>query len=125
MLEAANGEIALDVINATEKTIDIIVCDVSFIGLQVVLPAVLQLAAPTARLIALIKPQFEVGRRQVGKGGVVRDPKLHEQVCTRISDWLRALPGWSVMGITESPITGPGGNKEFLIGAKRSADIGI
>ena len=101
---------------------DFIVCDASFIGLQTVLPSALALAAADAVLIALIKPQFEVGRRQVGKSGVVRDPKLHEQVCTRISDWLRALPGWSVMGISESPITGPEGNKEFLIGAQRSAD---
>ena len=104
---------------------DFIVCDASFIGLQTVLPSALALAASDAVLIALIKPQFEVGRRQVGKGGVVRDPKLHEQVCTRISDWLRALPGWSVMGISESPITGPEGNKEFLIGAQRSADNAI
>jgi 23S rRNA (cytidine1920-2'-O)/16S rRNA (cytidine1409-2'-O)-methyltransferase len=99
-----------------------IVCDASFIGLQTVLPSALALAACDAVLIALIKPQFEVGRRQVGKGGVVRDPKLHEQVCTRISDWLRALPGWSVMGISESPITGSEGNKEFLIGAQRNAN---
>ena len=104
---------------------DFIVCDASFIGLQTVLPSALALAASDAVLIALIKPQFEVGRRQVGKGGVVRDPKLHEQVCTRISDWLWALPGWSVMGISESPITGPEGNKEFLIGAQRSADNAI
>ena len=101
---------------------DFIVCDASFIGLQTVLPSALALAVPDAVLIALIKPQFEVGRRQVGKGGVVRDPKLHEQVCTRISDWLRALPGWSVMGISESPITGPEGNKEFLIGAQRNVN---
>ena len=101
---------------------DLIVCDASFIGLKTVLPSVLGLAALNAVLIALIKPQFEVGRRQVGKGGIVRDPKLHEQVCTYISDWLRALPGWSVMGITESPITGPEGNKEFLIGAQRNAN---
>ena len=104
---------------------DLIVCDASFIGLQTVLPSALALAALDAVLIALIKPQFEVGRRQVGKGGVVRDPKLHEQVCNRISDWLRALPGWSVIGVTESPITGLEGNKEFLIGAQRSANNAI
>ncbi len=104
---------------------DLIVCDASFIGLQTVLPSALSLAALDAVLIALIKPQFEVGRSQVGKGGVVRDPKLHEQVCNRISDWLRALPGWSVIGVTESPITGLEGNKEFLIGAQRSADNAI
>ena len=99
---------------------DIIVCDASFIGLQIILPGVLALAAPNAFLIALIKPQFEVGRGQVGKGGVVHDRNLHDQVCNRISDWLGAIPGWSIIGITESPITGSKGNKEFLIGARYS-----
>ncbi len=100
---------------------DFIVCDASFIGLQTVLRAAIKLAASDAVLIALIKPQFEVGRGQVGKGGVVRDSILHDTVCTRIADWLRALPGWSILGVIESPIMGPEGNKEFLIGAKRSA----
>ena len=97
------------------ELVNVIVCDVSFIGLQVVLPAVLQLAAPTARLIALIKPQFEVSRSDVGKKGVVRDPALHDAVCMRIRDWLDCLAGWQVTGLLESPITGPEGNKEFLI----------
>ena len=100
---------------------DFIVCDASFIGLKTVLSGALALAASDSVLIALIKPQFEVGRAQVGKGGVVRDSKLHHEVCNRISDWLQAIPNWSVMGITESPIMGPGGNKEFLIAARRSA----
>ena len=99
---------------------DAVVCDASFIGLQTVLPAPMALAAPGAVLIALIKPQFEVGKGQVGKGGVVRDPALHEEVCARIRDWLDAEPGWSVIGLTESPITGPEGNKEFLIAARRA-----
>ncbi len=98
---------------------DLIVCDASFIGLRTVLPAALDLAAPGARLIALIKPQFEVGRGRVGKGGVVRDPALHAEVCDTISRWLDDLPGWSVLGIAESPIKGPEGNTEFLIGAAR------
>ena len=97
----------------------LIVCDASFIGLKVVLPAALALAAPGARLIALIKPQFEVGKSRVGKKGVVRDPDLHREVCERISAWLAAQPGWRVLGVTESPITGPEGNKEFLIAAAR------
>jgi 23S rRNA (cytidine1920-2'-O)/16S rRNA (cytidine1409-2'-O)-methyltransferase len=97
---------------------DLIVCDVSFIGLEVVLPAALALAAPGARLIALIKPQFEVGKGRVGKGGIVRDPGLHEEVCKRIHDWLQARPGWEVQGICESPISGRDGNKEFLIAAR-------
>lgn len=95
-----------------------IVCDASFIGLRTVLPAGLALAAPGACLIALIKPQFEVGRGQVGKGGVVRDRDLHHQVCQDITDWLNALPGWRVIGIADSPITGPAGNKEFLVVAR-------
>ena len=97
--------------------VDLIVCDTSFIGLEVVLPAPLALAAPGARLIALIKPQFEVGKGRVGKGGIVSDPSLHEEVCGRIHDWLQARPGWEVLGICESPITGRDGNKEFLIAA--------
>jgi 23S rRNA (cytidine1920-2'-O)/16S rRNA (cytidine1409-2'-O)-methyltransferase len=102
------------------EPVDAVVCDASFIGLQTVLPAPMALAAPGAALIALIKPQFEVGKGQVGKGGVVRDPALHEEVCERIRAWLAAEPGWSVLGLTESPITGPEGNKEFLIAGRRA-----
>jgi 23S rRNA (cytidine1920-2'-O)/16S rRNA (cytidine1409-2'-O)-methyltransferase len=100
--------------------VDAVVCDASFIGLRTVLPAPMALAAPGATLIALIKPQFEVGKGQVGKGGVVRDPALHEAVCAEIRAWLDTEPGWSVVGLTESPITGPEGNKEFLIAARRA-----
>lgn len=103
--------------DAVPHPIDIVVCDASFIGLQTVLPASLALAADGADLIALIKPQFEVGKGKVGKGGVVRDPALHEEVCMRIRDWLNGLPGWTVTGLTESPVLGPKGNKEFLIAA--------
>ncbi|NBC32778.1 MAG: TlyA family rRNA (cytidine-2'-O)-methyltransferase, partial [Alphaproteobacteria bacterium] len=99
------------------EPIGLITCDVSFIGLEVALPAALALAAGGARLVALIKPQFEVGRGQVGKRGVVSDPALHAAVCDRIHAWLEARPGWSVLGVTESPIRGPEGNVEFLIGA--------
>jgi 23S rRNA (cytidine1920-2'-O)/16S rRNA (cytidine1409-2'-O)-methyltransferase len=98
---------------------DLVVCDASFISLTVVLPAALALAAPRARLVALIKPQFEVGKGRVGKGGVVRDPALHREVCARIADWLAAQPGWHVQGITPSPIRGPEGNVEFLVFAER------
>ncbi|MBL9033450.1 MAG: TlyA family RNA methyltransferase [Rhodospirillaceae bacterium] len=99
--------------------VDWIVCDASFIGLETVLPAALGLAAPGAVVVALIKPQFEVGPDRVGKGGVVRDPALHEEVCARIRAWFARQPGWSVIGLTESPILGPEGNKEFLIAARR------
>ena len=97
--------------------VDLVVCDASFIGLETVLPASLALAAPGARLIALIKPQFEVGKGRVGKGGVVRDPALHEEVCERIVAWLNGLPGWRVLGLDRSPILGPEGNVEFLVAA--------
>ncbi|MDH3704082.1 MAG: TlyA family RNA methyltransferase [Alphaproteobacteria bacterium] len=99
------------------EPVDIIVCDASFIGLETVLPASLELAAPGANVVALIKPQFEVGKGQVGKGGVVRDPALHEAVCTRIRGWLDDQPDWTVLDVIESPITGPEGNVEFLIAA--------
>lgn len=99
--------------------VDMVVCDASFIGLEIVLPAALALAKPGAALVALIKPQFEVGKGRVGKGGVVREPELHAEVCERISAWLATLPGWHVEGLCESPITGPEGNKEFLIVGRR------
>jgi 23S rRNA (cytidine1920-2'-O)/16S rRNA (cytidine1409-2'-O)-methyltransferase len=95
-----------------------VVCDASFIGLRKVLEVPLALAAAPTRLIALIKPQFEVGRGEVGKGGVVRDPALHARVCGEVRDWLEG-EGWRVDGIVESPITGPEGNVEFLIAATR------
>ena len=97
----------------------LVVCDASFIGLETVLPAALALASPGARLVALIKPQFEVGKGRVGKGGVVRDPALHAEVCDRIRTWLEATMGWTVLGIEESPIRGPAGNVEFLIAARK------
>jgi 23S rRNA (cytidine1920-2'-O)/16S rRNA (cytidine1409-2'-O)-methyltransferase len=97
------------------EPVDIVVCDASFIGLEVVLPAALTLTKSRAWLIALIKPQFEVGKGRVGKGGVVREPELHAEVCERVSQWLAGQAGWTVEGIVESPITGPEGNKEFLI----------
>ena len=96
----------------------LIVCDASFIGLATVLPAGLALAAPEAHVIALIKPQFEAARVDVEKGGVVRDATVRDAVCDRVRGWLDGLPGWSVLGVTESPITGPEGNVEYLIAAR-------
>jgi 23S rRNA (cytidine1920-2'-O)/16S rRNA (cytidine1409-2'-O)-methyltransferase len=95
-----------------------VVCDASFISLAKVLEVPLKLAAPRCRLVALIKPQFEVGRGEVGKGGVVRDPALHARVCDEVRAWLEG-EGWQVQGIVESPIKGPEGNVEFLISAQR------
>ena len=103
------------------ELVDLVVCDASFIGLRTVLPAAFALTKPQACLIALIKPQFEVGKDNVGKKGVVRDPALHDEVCAIISDWLNGQQDWTVVGLTESPITGPEGNKEFLICAKKDA----
>ncbi len=99
--------------------IDLITCDASFIGLTTVLPAPLALAAERAGLVALIKPQFEAGPAEVGKGGVVRDPAVHRAVCERVSAWIAAQPGWGVIGIAESPVQGPAGNREFLLYARR------
>ncbi|MBW0145369.1 TlyA family RNA methyltransferase [Sphingomicrobium clamense] len=95
---------------------DIVVCDASFIALHKVLDAALDLAEPGARLVALVKPQFEAGREEVGKGGVVRDPEVHQRVCDEAAEWVRTK-GWRVLGIEKSPITGPEGNVEFLLGA--------
>lgn len=101
--------------------VDILTCDASFISLSKVLESPLKLARIGAKLVALVKPQFEAGREEVGKGGVIRDPAVHERVCADAADWV-ASQGWRVLGITESPITGPEGNIEFLLGAEKSGD---
>jgi 23S rRNA (cytidine1920-2'-O)/16S rRNA (cytidine1409-2'-O)-methyltransferase len=96
--------------------VDIVVCDASFISLTKVLDAALDLARDGAWLVALVKPQFEAGRAEVGKGGVVRDPTVHRRVCDETAAWVSSK-GWRVMGVEPSPITGPEGNVEFLLGA--------
>ena len=101
------------------EPVDLIVCDASFIGIAKVLERPLTFAAQQARLMALIKPQFEAGRLEVGKGGVIRDPAVHARVCDEVSVWVLAQ-GWAVDGIVQSPITGPEGNVEFLIAARRA-----
>jgi 23S rRNA (cytidine1920-2'-O)/16S rRNA (cytidine1409-2'-O)-methyltransferase len=101
------------------EPIDIVVCDASFIALSKVLEAPLKLARAGAKLVALVKPQFEAGREEVGKGGVVRDPAVHSRVCDEAKDWVESQ-GWSVLGIATSPITGPEGNVEFLLGAVKN-----
>jgi 23S rRNA (cytidine1920-2'-O)/16S rRNA (cytidine1409-2'-O)-methyltransferase len=105
---------------AVGDPIGALACDASFIGLATLLPAPLGLCGPGAWAIALIKPQFEAGPGLVGGKGVVRDPAVHQAVCDRVSAWWAALPGWRVLGIVESPITGPEGNREFLIAAART-----
>ena len=103
------------------EPIDLIVCDASFIALAKVLEVPLGFAAPAARALVLVKPQFEAGREEVGRGGVVRDPAVHERVCAAAAAWFEAN-GWRVDGVTASPITGPEGNVEFLLAARRAAD---
>ena len=105
--------------NLIPEPVDIVVCDASFIGLAKVLEAPLALAKPDAKLVALIKPQFEAGRDEVGKGGVVRDSAVHERVCAEAKGWVES-EGWAVLGVTPSPITGPEGNVEFLLGAVKN-----
>lgn len=101
------------------EPVDLVVCDASFISLKTVLPAPLALSRPRSYLIALIKPQFEVGKGAVGKGGVVRDPEQHNATCEMIQRWLEDEQSWRVLGVTPSPILGPKGNREFLIAARR------
>jgi 23S rRNA (cytidine1920-2'-O)/16S rRNA (cytidine1409-2'-O)-methyltransferase len=103
--------------------IDMVVCDASFIGLAKVLGPALALARPGANLVALVKPQFEAGRGEVGKGGVVRDPAIHARVCDEATAWVSAQ-GWAIAGLTQSPITGPEGNVEFLLGATKGHECG-
>lgn len=105
--------------DAFEETVEGAVLDVSFISLRLVLPVVARLLTETAFLLPLIKPQFEVGKGQVGKGGVVRDPLLHRRVVEEIGEVIRTL-GWLVQGTIPSPILGPKGNQEYLMYATRS-----
>ncbi len=117
--------INLEKTNARDLTSDIlpdppelVVADVSFISLKKALPAVLQLCAPGAALVALVKPQFEVGKGKVGKGGIVRDTALVDQVAVDLESWINSQSGWSSLGVIDSPITGSDGNREFLLGAR-------
>jgi len=101
------------------EPVDLIVCDASFISLAKVLDRALSFARPGGGLVALVKPQFEAERGEIGKGGVVRDPEIHARVCAQARLWIEAQ-GWKVAGLVESPITGPEGNKEFLLAAQRA-----
>jgi 23S rRNA (cytidine1920-2'-O)/16S rRNA (cytidine1409-2'-O)-methyltransferase len=99
--------------------IEAIVADVSFISVTKVLPATFELSAPGCWLVALVKPQFEAGREAVGKGGIVRDPADRERALACVKAWMRAQPGWRIVGTMPSPIAGGSGNIEFLLGAVR------
>lgn len=100
------------------EPVDLIVCDASFIALAKVLPVPLSFAKADARLVALVKPQFEAERGEVGKRGVVRDGAVHARVCDAAAAWAESL-GWHPLPILTSPITGPEGNVEFLLAATR------
>lgn len=116
--------VSLEGVNAREipeglvPPVDWITADVSFISLEKALPGALALAKPGAVLVALVKPQFEAGRENVGRGGIVRDAAVHEAVCARICDWLGGR-GWQVTGLVPSPIEGGDGNREFLVAARK------
>lgn len=101
------------------EPIDLIVCDASFISIAKVLDVPLGFAKPQARAMTLVKPQFEAGREEVGKGGVVRDEAIRRRVCDEVVSWFEGR-GWHVQGVVESPITGPEGNVEFLLAAVRN-----
>ena len=104
------------------EPIDLLVCDASFISLKRLLPAPLALVKPGGGLVVLIKPQFELSAAAIGKGGVVRDPALHAQACDAVTSWLAQQTGWRVEGVIASPITGPSGNREFLMKASKGRD---
>ncbi len=99
------------------ESVDLIVCDVSFISVTLMLPALAPLLKPEGRMVILVKPQFEVGKGQVGKGGIVRDPGLHAAACAKVTAAAESL-GFSTT-LMDSPILGTEGNKEFLLYAHR------
>lgn len=101
------------------EPVDLVTVDVSFISLKKVLPAVHRVVKPGGWVIALIKPQFEAGKKFVGRGGVVRDSAVRQQVVDDMQQWVTSQLGWTVRGVVESPLRGPAGNREFLLGAVR------
>ena len=121
---AANSRVSLiEGLNARDLTAghlqgespDLIVCDVSFISMRLALPPALHLAAPGARAMLLVKPQFEAGRAAIGKGGLLRDPKAGAHIAGELRGWLDAMPDWRALGVCPSPIDGGDGNQEFLL----------
>ena len=110
----------MDLYQENDPWPDLAVADLSFISLRLVVPAIKSLLRKENKeLLVLIKPQFEAGKDQVGKGGIVKNPDVHEAVCKRISSWINSLPEWKSLNIIESPIAGAEGNKEFFIHAER------
>ena len=120
LLESLNAR-DLTEVHLGGRTIGAVVADLSFISLKLALPPALGIAAPGAWGVFLAKPQFEVGRSALGKGGIVRDPDVARQAAEDIAAWLEAEQGWRVIGLLPSPIAGGSGNREFLIGAQKAA----
>ncbi len=104
---------------ALQEVVEIASVDVSFISLKKVLPAIVALLKPGGRLVALVKPQFEAGRKEVGKGGVVRDATVHQRIVDEMRAFAIGTLGLELIGVTESPLLGPAGNKEFLIALRK------
>ena len=103
------------------EPVSLLVCDVSFISLKKALPPALALCEPGARLAALVKPQFEAGRAQIGKGGLVKPGRQNaEEIAEGLRDWLDGQPGWKALGYIESPVVGGDGNREFLMAGVQS-----
>lgn len=126
-LRADPRVVVLEGVNARDLTAghlggerpDFVVADVSFISLKLAMPAALGLAGPGARAVLLVKPQFEAGRENIGKGGRLRDPALGPAIVRGIAGWLETQPGWGVVGTMASPIEGGDGNREFLLAGAR------
>jgi len=126
-LTVLEGLNARDLVQAqiAGRRIDAVVADVSFISLRLALPPALALAEPGAWGVFLVKPQFEVGRAALGKGGVVRDLALARQAADGMASWIENEAGWQVAGLIPSPVAGGDGNHEFLLGARKgSARLG-
>jgi len=109
-------------LDSLPEQVDLATADVSYIGLELVTPPALKLAKPDAYMLFLIKPQFEAGREQVGKGGVVRDPQVHRDVIMRLAQNWRYF-GLHIAGLTRSPITGPAGNVEYIAYLERQSPL--
>jgi len=110
-------------VDSLPEPVDVAVVDVSFISLRLVLPTVVQLLTPSGDAVVLIKPQFEAGREQVEKGGVIRDLQVHEQVLRRVAEWAPQF-GFSLLGFTASPIKGPAGNVEYFAHLRKGLGLG-
>ncbi|WP_439273414.1 TlyA family RNA methyltransferase [Pseudochrobactrum sp. HB0163] len=120
-LEGVNARV-LDAGHLQEKTVEILVSDVSFISLKLALPKALALCADGSWCLALVKPQFEAGREAIGKGGILKDPSLGEKTAQDLQNWLNSQPGWQALGYCAAPITGGDGNQEYILAGKKNGN---